>query len=383
MAESNPNFSKMEATKPVVFKTRLRHSAEDRGDTYDTYPSLPPLPIPSRRTLLVEGAGRAAIEFGELRRENKTLTFLLKNANSLLENAVNHGHPPARPNSPDDHLITFDPPTNDSNSTPSSLKQAPDIMWTIYRDTGNPLKDARTYQSVSEKDYDNIRDTASGAAIEMKKHIRVIEPPKNISGRDPRGNPVLNGDIVDLVESERMIIRSQRLLNELRKVIYWPTGAYYDGQKKLALDTPYRSIGVYRRELAKLRNEHYSHIQGLQDLDEQDPAKHKITDMKQTVQELDLVLKEVDKVQSANVALEEERHLREPQAVATFDMLWMLFKPGDYVYVNINGFEVAARANLLFWQGSRSIEDPYLTVTFRVWYLDHDGEYWSMLSDSS
>ena len=275
--------------------------------------------------------------------------------------------------SQDEGKRAFDQAANDSISALSSLRQAPDIMWTIYRDTGAPFKDARTYQSISEKDYDNVQDTASGAAIEMRKHIRVVEPPKNLFGQDPRGNPVLNGDIVDLIESERMIIRSPRLLNELRKVIYWPTGAYYDGQKKLSLDTPYRSIGVYRRELAKLRNEHHSHVQSLEDQSEEDSTADKIEDTKQIVRELDLLLKEVDKVQSANVALEEERHLRQPQAVATFDMLWMLFKPGDYVYVNMNGCEVAARVNLLFWQGTRSIEDPYLTVTVRVWYLDHDG----------
>ena len=268
---------------------------------------------------------------------------------------------------------------NDSDPTLSSRRQAPDIMWTIYRDTGNPFKDATTYRNVSENDYDSVQDTASGAAIELRKQIQVIEPPKSLSGQNPRGNPVLNGDVVDLIESERMIIRSPSLLNELRKVIYWPTDAYYDSRKKLALDTPYRSIGVYRRELAKLRNEHHSHVQLLQDRSEEDSAVDKIEDLKQIVRELDLLLKEVDKVQSANVALEEERYLRQPQAVATFDMLWILFRPGDYVYTNINGCEVAARVNLLIWQGKRSIEDPHLMVTVRVWYLDHNGRHPSAL----
>ena len=99
-------------------------------------------------------------------------------------------------------------------------------------------------EKILEKEYDDINDTAFGAAIEMKKQILVVEPPKILSGQDLRGDPVLNGDLVDRIKPEQMIIRSSRLLDGIKKVLYWPTSAYWDGQKKLELATPFRSIGV-------------------------------------------------------------------------------------------------------------------------------------------
>ena len=109
------------------------------------------------------------------------------------------------------------------------------------------------------------------------------------------------------------------------------------------------------------------------------PRKHassEIEDVEQTAKELGLLLQEVDKVQSINVKLESERRGRKPEPVATFDMLWMLFELGQYVYFKLHDYQVAARIRLLGWDKENPLkaEDSYTMVTIRVWYLDYDGK---------
>ena len=96
-----------------------------------------------------------------------------------------------------------------------------------------------------------------------------------------------------------------------------------------------------------------------------------------------MLLNEVDKVQKDPIAEEKRRNTgdkgRQIPPKATFDMLWMLYKPGEQVYVQTEDFEGLCRIRLLVWDRGRALstdaEDPYAAVELNLWYLDHDGEF--------
>ncbi|KAI1742689.1 hypothetical protein F4680DRAFT_24010 [Xylaria scruposa] len=265
--------------------------------------------------------------------------------------------------------------TKRASSETRETTSPPGIVRTIYKDTGDRLSDAKTYRIVSEPQYDGLRNNTSGPAIEMNKVVKVIPPPKGSEAiADIEGHYMLDGEIVDRIKSETMTIRSQSLLREMKKVIYWPTLAFYDGQQKLEINYPYRSLSVHRHELGEL-------------LDEKDHEleQTKLNNPGADVQELErmlshfrLVLQEVDKVSKEATVLEEQRHTRNVP-VATFDLLWKLFSPGQNVFVYENDYEITARVRLLRWDHGTILDDnmdrPYVSVTIHLWYLDHDGSH--------
>ncbi|USP79460.1 hypothetical protein yc1106_06734 [Curvularia clavata] len=252
----------------------------------------------------------------------------------------------------------------------------PTVLRTVYRQPVKGLMTHPTYdRGLDEREYDEYRDSASGSAIELKKDVRVI-PPNSISGARS-----INGtqDIIDHIVSEKMIIRSPALIKTIKSVVsYWPSSAYYDNQTRLELNRPYRSICVYRDE--------FQHA-----LESDKAAYDRITvserrnkdakELAKSIEELEMLLNEVDKVQKDPIAEEKRRNTgdkgRQIPPKATFDMLWMLYKPGEQVYVQTEDFEGLCRIRLLVWDRGRALstdaEDPYAAVELNLWYLDHDG----------
>lgn len=249
------------------------------------------------------------------------------------------------------------------------------IMRTLFRQPIKGLMQHPTYErDLGEEEYDNYRDSTSSSAIELTKDVKIIPPglSKQNTFKSGQGN---NGeDIIDHIVSEKMIIRSPELIKIIKEVVsYWPSAAFYENQTKLVLDRPYRSLGVYRVEFGTKLKEYEAKLKQT----EMGTNDQETLDLK--VKELKQLLAEVDKVQGAFVNAEVERNQGSPiePPRATFDMLWMLYKPGDSVYVSTNEFTGVCRLRLSVWGRGRSsgpsigTEDPYASVTLHLWYWDH------------
>ncbi|VUC31567.1 unnamed protein product [Clonostachys rosea] len=290
------------------------------------------------------------------------------------------------------------------NTVVNTLENAPQmtkgmgqssVYRTIIAQTGS-APEAKNYSMfVSEQKYDEVVPSYVGVAFEMRKTVRTIDG----SGLLRQGNHLLlNGEYVDSVISEVIIIWSPQLLKTIKDTVYWPTSAFYDGQKNLTINSPYHSIGVYRDELGGLLDLKKQELDDVNraktssfDIDMKDTENEPSTsnpylpdsDLETTVSHLEQLLHEVDKVQNAAVEAEYERY---SSGMATFDMLWKLFKPGTVVYADADGVILAGRVKLLVW-GHGSIEmsgpdDPYQTVEVIMWYLDHDGTFINRRSHS-
>jgi hypothetical protein len=249
---------------------------------------------------------------------------------------------------------------------PPESAEVADIWRTVIREAGGYFSKDSWFVSLSEEDYASVKVNDPCNALEMRKHVRVIPPPAEVPRLPMRGNKALGGAIVDQVTSEKIIVRSPFLLNAIREIVYWPTPAYSPGLTRLELDTPFRSIGVHRNGFAQLEQAMRAELATAVG-----PAR---TELQKNLGHLELFLSEADKVQAIHVEAEKERHAR---GMVTFDMLWMVLKPGAYVYVKVGGFEIAGRIRLLRWErgslGSGSLEEVFTSLTVYIWYLDHDG----------
>lgn len=271
--------------------------------------------------------------------------------------------------------------TNTQDQLDSSERpETPEISRTVVvKRGGDGFHGEKRYFRLSEGDYDGVEANDTGAAIELRKDVNTIEPPSNNHRLMQLGNKAIDNDIVDHVTSEKIIIRSPQLIKVIKTKVYWPSSAFYDGQKSLSLDSPYRSIGVYRGVLGETLDqirEYLAHNDTEEEGNTLMPSDLHLSksDLRLTVCHLELFLHEVDKVQDNAIQLEKERHDRK---MATFDMLWKLFKPGMVVYTEKDGAKLACRVKILVWNyGSRSRagpDDPYESVEVDLWHLDHDG----------
>lgn len=237
------------------------------------------------------------------------------------------------------------------------------VIRTVYADNKGGFLEPSSWQGpMDETQYKAVQETAATSVFEMKKIVKVVPPRSGNPAEDP---------VVDSIQSESIIVHSSRLLKAIKEVVqYWPSSAYYAGQTKLILAKPYRSIGVHKEEFDALEKEYRTKASNLTDTDPEEAAEYKIT-----ADHIGLLMKEINEVQNEQVAEEKKRHTQSPP-VATFDMLWMLFKPGHYVYTIINGEEVVCRVRLAVWERGlgNTANDPYAKVVVNMWYLDYNGE---------
>jgi hypothetical protein len=269
---------------------------------------------------------------------------------------IQRDRPPAIVKAPD---LPSDPPT---------------ILRTVYKRTVAGLASQATFvRNLTVDEYEKYRDSASGSAIELVKEVRYI-PQSGLSASD--STQINQHEIVDRVESEKMIIRSPELIGIIKDVVkYWPTSAYYDNQTKLEINKPYRSICVY---LAEFEKRHASLLVQVEDSKKLGAEMQKEASRK--LAELNTLIEEVNRVQ--RIPMERERQRYEGDTPkATFEMLFMLYKPGTEVFVSTEDFQGFCRVRLLFWVPGAILgvgqDDPYASVDLNLWYLDHDGSFLS------
>ena len=256
------------------------------------------------------------------------------------------------------------PDTDHTPANGESDRASRDVTYTINYDKQEGV--SRHMKQMSEQEFKEVKEFAAKWAFEVKKDVQVFEK-NSIDSNDQ--------DRVQYVLGERILIYSPRLLKAVREVItYWPTMEFFNStsNKRLELRSPYRSLGAYREEFKKYVADMQEDVDKLVESGSQDPV---IDVYKVTISEVNQLMKEANKRNDSLIKEEEARHRRDDPK-ATFDMLWLLFRPGQLVYAKISGVEIACRVTMLSWQGNEiQVDDPTSSVIVYLWYLDFNGKF--------
>ena len=152
------------------------------------------------------------------------------------------------------------------------------------------------------------------------------------------------------MEEKELIIHSQPIIKALREIV-----DYYPGQSllgdTLSIKEPFSILVHFRKELQEYKDD-----------SEDDETKHHI----------EVLLKYLQDNLGEKILLEDQRYVK-ATPVATFEMLWMLYKPGMDVYANIDdqrgGFVVQSCVNVT---ENAKFGRP-MPLKVMMWYLDYDG----------
>ncbi|KAF4967303.1 hypothetical protein FSARC_5133 [Fusarium sarcochroum] len=153
-----------------------------------------------------------------------------------------------------------------------------------------------------------------------------------------------------------MTIHSEHLINALRAVVAYYPYINLEG-KSINLSAPYRLLYHHRQELA-----HYKDHQ---------PSIHDSEYAATTAKHIDVLLKFLDDNLGEEIHREEERHQLETP-MATFDLFWLLLKPGEIFYAKRNDIwtpYVISEVNI-----NKSAENgPYDVYRIGCWMLESNG----------
>jgi hypothetical protein len=114
--------------------------------------------------------------------------------------------------------------------------------------------------------------------------------------------------------STRFKIHSFKLINALRAVVEYYTGQDLTGEE-LEFDKPFRFLVHHMDKLDKYKPEH--------------PRQYSSEYQRECNEHIDLLLSLIDEYVGKDLAKEKSRHSR---GLATFDNLWMPFKPGEKLF---------------------------------------------------
>ena len=217
---------------------------------------------------------------------------------------------------------------------------------------------------LDESDYE--KQKAFGDTIlEMSKDVWLSE--KAQPGEDLK---------ISSVTEESMTIHSPYLIDIMPQIVsYYPASKSTDsklrpGHRALKILRPYRMLGGAREKLKLLREKYESEIS------DRDPSSEdKDEDVKRkrvTVKHVERLERELDKVLDEPMRLEIDGYGQTPP-VASFNMLWLLFRPGTEVYTVINEQTVCCRVLTPFWDTSDA--GVTHTLELRMWFLDFNGKY--------
>jgi len=156
------------------------------------------------------------------------------------------------------------------------------------------------------------------------------------------------------MEEKELIIHSQHIIKALRTIV-----DYYPGQSllgdKITIKEPFSILVHYRKELQEYR----------ESCDDAEAFHH-----------IGVLLKYLDDTFEDKIKLEDARHNKQTPVV-TFEMLWMLFKPGQDVYAQLDdqrgGFVVQSCEATA---GEGITKAGHISpLKVKMWYLDFDGRY--------
>ena len=208
----------------------------------------------------------------------------------------------------------------------------------------------------------DARDSGETPVLEVITNIRTFWNPRDDArnGKQPTDSqpPTAHSSPMASVK-----ISSPAILNALPMIIDYHPGLRYFGES-MNIPEPYAVLVHHEKELAKYRERFAPDVE----LSEEEKCERKA----KTYDDLGVLATFLQDTVGASVQAERQRHSR---GVCTFEMLWMLYKPGTDVYNDRfttskpNGYVVSRIGGEM--HGKRA--SP-LFVT--MWYLKYDG--WKM-----
>lgn len=173
--------------------------------------------------------------------------------------------------------------------------------------------------------------------------------------------------------SKEIIIHSKRVMRVLQTLItYYPD---FDLQRLyLRIPQPYILFHQYFEEIKEFQNS-FHRLKGHQTGIEPPNSGSERTQLKvcdeETYKHLDIIREFIEGENGREVREEFQRHRQTP-AVATYSMLWLLFKPGSKIYVRRLGSPVSAGVVLSVQGGDlKPIKSDPFSIDY--WNLDFDG----------
>ena len=244
-------------------------------------------------------------------------------------------------------------PPDDVKSTKTSPRQNPGLVYRVQyrnvisdqivytRESGGPIvvgiKAPKQLPAL-----ELITDVQTNATLEEDKQLK--EPPQSVLR----------------VKNAVLKINSPAIINALQKVVDYYPEQDFSGDS-VSVSEPFALLIHHQSELASFR-ETYA------------PGKVRSEDEccereENTYEHLGVLQKFLE--QRVGVSIETER-LRHKRGYATFDMLWMLLKPGTTVYGDtyIDG---NYDAYVIHSVSGGATESPTSSLEITMWYLDFDG----------
>ncbi len=228
-----------------------------------------------------------------------------------------------------------------------------------YRDERGRIIDIKTaghpLEPPSRPDDDTVLEISSILTVEPRKNAS-----EDSSSEDdtPSGKASTAESVYDSKPSEMssktLTIHSDKLANALRAVVYYSPSQSLTG-RSLSFEEPYKVLFHHFAELGAYRHLH--------------PSQHSNDYRNQCNKDIDLLL-EVLRREKPEITEERRRYDRSPP-ICTFDLLWLLFKPGEACYrISETGQISAYIVRAVTGGTSKGRPAPYRIY---MWQLNFDG----------
>jgi hypothetical protein len=148
-------------------------------------------------------------------------------------------------------------------------------------------------------------------------------------------------------------IHSLHLINALRQVIRYYPGLNFSGVP-VTIPEPFMPLVHYVKELEDYKTNH--------------PQGHDEDFVFITNSHIDVLLGFLDQRVGQELRLERERHLQLPP-VATYQFLWLLFRPGDEIFVRALNKEEGDSVECYIYRLA-AIQYTPLSYEFLIWRID-------------
>ncbi|KAK7738002.1 hypothetical protein SLS63_002335 [Diaporthe eres] len=191
----------------------------------------------------------------------------------------------------------------------------PDVRYVLQYKRKGHVVESRDGQSKAKKPVIEVITTVFG-----RVNRRGVEPPPVCYGSDGEDYSFDEGvNPGDSIRTE-MFVHSKYLVNALRAVIGSYPGVDFLGET-VSFEAPYHALFHHKDALSRYRISQ--------------PSCHNGKNAVSTAGHIDILLEFLDKTYGDRVREEEARH-RRSLPVATWDWLWLLFKPGEVIYKELH-----------------------------------------------
>ncbi|KAK1767179.1 P-loop containing nucleoside triphosphate hydrolase protein [Phialemonium atrogriseum] len=236
--------------------------------------------------------------------------------------------------------------------------EVPDVLYVVqYRGAGgkvvNTLKSNKPFDSTSHLAEDEVPGEKK-PVIEIVNTVSTVPPPPRRYHHDEY-YPDEDETYWQGGSATNMVIHSKHLRNALAAVVGYYPGVNFIGDR-VSITAPYQVLVHHKKEL-----ELYKMNQ---------PKTHDAECAATTAKHIDVLLSFL-KTTLGDQIEEEERRWANSTPTATFDLLWLLMKPGEVVYKKEYGHWVPVVVSRVYprRRDSHNIDD-YLVEYWNVQYLD-------------